>query len=141
MILYDLRCSNDHLFEAWFANSASYDAQSKAGEVVCPLCNSRKVTKAPMAPSIARRGAHEQGDDQAAAQAGQVRNALRELRKRVEEACEDVGPRFAEEARRIHYGETEPRGIYGESSDSDYAELREEGIEVRRIPWLPREES
>ncbi len=139
MILYDLRCSNDHLFEAWFADSSAYETQSKAGKVTCPVCNTRKVAKAPMAPRIARHASGDEGDP--AARAGTARKALRELRKHVEESCDYVGPRFAEEARRIHYGESEPRGIYGESSDSDYEELREEGVEVRRIPWLPREDS
>jgi len=144
MIRYNLTCPKQHLFEAWFNDSAGYETQAAAGQVRCPACGSKKVTKAPMAPAVAggrarrRDQGREQGD---AAEAAKLRGALRELRAQVEANCDYVGPTFAEEARKIHYGEVEQRNIYGETSDNDAKALKDEGIEVQRIPWLPRENS
>jgi hypothetical protein len=150
MILYSLCCSKDHGFEAWFRNSDAFDKQAKKGIVVCPVCGDTKVRKAIMAPRIAKGTSHKQSDPVPAAtpspapapgnhvMAPQMREMLTELRKQVEANCDYVGNDFAEEARKIHYGETEERGIYGEASDSDAEALQEEGIEVGRIPWLPR---
>ncbi|WP_193368547.1 DUF1178 family protein [Pelagibius marinus] len=162
MIVYDLKCRKDHVFEAWFPDSASFTAQAEAGKVVCPVCGSRKVTKALMAPAVvtSRRGKAEPADraqetpqesprengPAAAAladseKAGELRRMLRELRDHVEKNCDYVGDQFAEEARKIHYGESDPHGIYGETSDAEAKELQDEGIEVARVPWLPRENS
>ena len=140
MILYDLKCKNEHLFEGWFRDSATYDAQVKAGELLCPACGSKKISKAPMAPRIAKSG-DKQRDDSVRTQAETARKALQELRNKVEQNCDYVGADFPEEARRIHYGESDARGIYGESSKEEARELREEGIEVQRIPWVPRGDS
>lgn len=144
MILYDLRCRRGHHFETWFRDSAAYDEQAAAGEVSCPICGSRKVEKAPMAPRVAagedaRRGvpvAHAETE-----KAGQTMRALKELRKKIEENFDHVGPAFAEEARKIHYGEADPRNIYGETSDEEASALSEEGISFGRIPWAPRRDS
>ncbi len=153
MIVYDLKCRKDHVFEAWFPDSASFTAQAEAGKVVCPVCGSKKVSKALMAPNVvARKGretaplpAEKPAGEAAAmadsAKAGELRRMLRELRDHVEKSCDYVGEQFAEEARKIHYGESDPRGIYGETSDAEAKELQEEGIEVARVPWLPRENS
>lgn len=150
MILYALNCSKDHAFEAWFPNSAAFDKQAKKGIVSCPICGDIKVRKAIMAPRIAKgAGKKAPAAPQAPApppspqpgnhvMAPQMREMLHELRKQVEANCDYVGTDFAEEARKIHYGETEERGIYGEASDADAEALQEEGIEVGRIPWLPR---
>jgi hypothetical protein len=149
MILYSLCCSKDHGFDAWFANSAAFDKQAKKGIVVCPICGDTKVRKAIMAPRIAKGAGKKEPAPQAPAtppapqpgnhvMAPQMREMLMELRKQVEANCDYVGTDFAEEARKIHYGETEERGIYGEASDADAEALQEEGIEVGRIPWLPR---
>jgi len=140
MIVYDLKCRDGHQFEAWFRDSAACDRQIAAGEVACPTCGAAQVQKAVMAPNLARgkaRGPALQ-DDAAAAEA---RKALVELRRQVEANCDYVGERFPEEARRIHYGETDPRGIYGESTREEAQALEEEGVKVGRIPWLPRENS
>jgi hypothetical protein len=133
MILYDLRCGRDHGFEGWFRDSKAYDGQRRAGRVACPICGDKKVRKAPMAPRLARRRG---GATEAEALA-----ALRQMRRQVEANCDYVGERFAEEARKIHYGEAEKRGIYGEASESDSKELADEGIEVGRIPWVPLAEN
>lgn len=147
MILYQLRCRNQHGFEAWFRDSKAYDAQAKAGRVTCPVCGSRKVAKAPMAPNIATRRASpaaepEQAPKQMAkAEIAHAIELLRELRQQVEATCDYVGDQFAEEARKIHYGETEQRDIYGDATADEAEELREEGVEFTRIPWLQRHDS
>ena len=141
MIVYDLICSNDHEFESWFQDSAAYDKLRKARKVVCPICGDAKISKALMAPALAN--AKKKGDTNkavsadAAQQMGQYMAAIKELRQQVEQNCDYVGDKFPEEARKIHYGETEKRNIYGEASDSDAEALSEEGIEFQRIPWTP----
>ncbi len=144
MILYDLKCAQDHGFEAWFKNSATYDEQVAAGAILCPACGDSSVTKAPMAPRLARsRDDAERRPGKAVAgnDMGKIRELLGELRRHVESNCDYVGAGFAEEARKIHYGETEKRNIYGEASEDQARELDEEGIKVGRIPWLPRADS
>lgn len=136
MIKYELKCRKDHVFEAWFYDSATYDKQAAGGKVVCPICNSRKVTKAPMAPRIARSKGERAADE--AKQVAAAMKALVELRDHVEKNADYVGDQFAEEARKIHYGETDKRNIYGEASNEEAKELAEEGIDVAVIPWLPR---
>ena len=131
MIRFSLRCASGHEFEAWFRNGEGYDAQQQAGEIGCPECGDTQVEKALMAPSIGR------SRDNAPISPAQLRAALVELRRQVENGCDYVGPQFAEEARRIHYGEADPRGIYGEASADESRELAEEGINFGRIPWVP----
>lgn len=139
MIVYDLRCPNDHVFEAWFRDSAGFDEQVRAAEVACPSCGSTKLAKAPMAPNIAgsrRDGPPPDGDGPA-----EMMAKLRKLRAEVEKNSEHVGPRFPEEARKIHYGETEPRNIHGDASREDARALHDEGIEFAVIPWVTRTDS
>ena len=140
MILYNLKCRKDHVFEAWFRDSAVYEAQVEADEIGCPVCGSKKVTKALMAPRVARGGSRT-GAGEEAAQAAKMRQTLLAMRQHVEENCDYVGPTFAEEARKIHYGETEERNIYGETTADEAKELDEEGVKVQRIPWVPRDNS
>jgi hypothetical protein len=132
MILFALRCASDHEFEGWFRDGATFDRQSAGGKIACPQCGDTAVTKAPMAPRVARSRSAEVTPSPA-----QLRKALQELRRHIETNCDYVGEHFAEEARRIHYGESDPRGIYGEASADDAKDLAEEGIEVSRVPWLP----
>ena len=129
MILFTLRCAAGHEFEGWFRDGDGFEAQQKGGEITCPQCGDSQVEKALMAPNIAR----SRGKAPAPAQ---LRAALVELRRQVETNCDYVGERFAEEARKIHYGEADPHGIYGEASADESRELAEEGIEVGRIPWI-----
>ena len=136
MILYDLRCSGDHGFEGWFKDSETFDEQAEAGVVVCPVCGDTAVSKAPMAPRLSKSRA-----DSDAPKLAETREALLKLRGEVESNCDYVGGEFAEEARKIHYGETDKRDIYGETSDEEARELTEEGIKVGRIPWIPRTDS
>lgn len=155
MISFGLVCAKGHEFEAWFKDSATFERQAKRGLVTCAQCGSAKVSKALMAPRLAgtkksRRGratAEAAPPQQALAggapdpKAAELMRELRELRRKVEENAEYVGDRFAEEARKIHYEETEKRSIYGEASEDDAKALAEEGVEFARIPWVPRTNS
>ena len=132
MILFSLRCASGHEFEAWFRDGDGFEAQLKAGEITCPHCGDAQVEKAVMAPRIGRSR-----DNTPAISPAQMRKALVELRRQVETNCDYVGERFAEEARRIHYREVDPHGIYGEATSEESKELADEGISFGRIPWLP----
>jgi len=143
MIRYSLVCEHDHDFEAWFRNSATCAEQLEQGAVECPVCGSRTVRKGLMAPAIAKSGAvRSTKGKQAARTEGEgraeiMRKAVSALRKHVENSFDYVGDRFAEEARRIHYGETDERGIYGEAGGEDVKDLCEEGILVVPLPEDP----
>ena len=140
MISYDLRCANDHEFEAWFRNSKAYGEQVKKKAVACPVCGSTKVEKTIMAPRIAKGDSDSsRGSDEISPEA--MQQMLSKIRDTVEENCDYVGSDFPEEARKIHYGETEQRDIYGEASDKEASDLADEGIEFGRIPWVPRADS
>lgn len=150
MILYQLRCGKDHEFEAWFKDGQTCDRQLARKTVECPACGSRKVAKALMAPRIAGDKAQKESLPAAPAAAGKqpvsvmataMRHHLQEVRAKVEANCDYVGDKFPEEARKIHYGETEARGIYGEATDEQHQDLVDEGVEVARIPWLPRSDA
>ncbi len=157
MILYQLRCAKDHEFEAWFKDGQTCERQLARKTVECPDCGSRKVSKALMAPRIgssekkqpvalpakapAAEGQQQQNQHPMSVMASAMRRHLQEVRAQVEANCDYVGDKFAEEARKIHYGETEQRGIYGEATDQEHQELVEEGVEVARIPWVPRSDA
>lgn len=150
MILYRLRCNDDHEFEGWFRNADAFDAQRGAGTLECPVCGSVDVGKALMAPNIssakgrevtvpvpaAQPPAEVRAMHPLAKQAAEMKRQLRALRQVVEENCDYVGPRFAEEARKIHYGEVDARGIYGESTPEESERLKDEGIEFGSVPWV-----
>jgi hypothetical protein len=133
MILFTLRCSQGHEFDGWFRDGDGFEAQQQGGEIACPHCGDTAVEKAVMAPRLGRSKEAKPPMSPA-----QMRAALVELRRQVESNCDYVGGRFAEEARRIHYGESDPRGIYGEASDEESRALTEEGIQFGRVPWIPR---
>ena len=137
MILFDLKCGEGHVFEAWFRNSGAYEAQAAASEIACPICGDIRIAKAPMAPRIGKSRQEVEKTETAALRRAEVMRELVELRRKVEEKCDYVGDRFAEEARRIHYGEIEKRDIYGEATETETTELKEEGIMVEQIPWVP----
>ena len=148
MIRFDLRCRRDHHFDGWFRDNAAYEAQVAAGDLSCPVCGSAKVEKAIMAPRLAKGtgGTKSQPGGVPVAKGGSpedakaLRAALEKLRDHVESTCDDVGEAFPEEARKIHYGEAEARGIYGQASEPEAEALAEEGIEFSRLP-LPRRDS
>jgi hypothetical protein len=145
VIRYALICSEGHEFEGWFRDSADFDQQAKAASVACPFCASTAVEKQIMAPAVAgtRKEAAPPAEKLRVAAPDPRRTAmieaLREMRKSVTENADYVGDKFPEEARKIHYRETEPRGIYGEASPAEAKELAEEGIEFHPLPVLPED--
>jgi hypothetical protein len=141
MIRFTLRCDRDHEFEAWFRSSADYE---KSKGTACPLCGSEKVEKAPMAPALGRSAKSDDAEKLKLAAAPDpkqkaIREALKEMRRQVTENADYVGDRFAEEARKMHYNESEPRAIYGEATGEDAKALAEEGIEFQPLPRLPED--
>jgi hypothetical protein len=162
MIRYRLRCEKRHEFEAWFSSGTAFDRQAKRGQISCPRCGTSKVQKTLMTPSIIkgtkRKRAEKAPEKEAsersasaqpasAAQAethrlaahGALSTAMRKLRAEIEAKSEYVGPRFPEEARKIHYEEAPARGIYGEATREEAQALSEEGIEFFPLPSLPED--
>lgn len=151
MIHYQLRCRAEHQFDGWFRDSAGFEAQARGGFVACPECGDTVVNRALMAPSIGRKRvtveakpetkpeaapAPEAGELLAAGMPDRMRAVLQRIRAEVERQSDYVGPSFADEARRIHRGETERRSIYGESTEAEAEALAEEGVAFARIPWV-----
>jgi len=134
LIKYSLRCAAGHEFEGWFRNSAAYDEQTGSHSLSCPVCGVTDVQKAPMAPQIMKRAEVTRPKPPP-----EVINAIRELRTAVISQSEDVGEKFAEEARKMHYDEAPARSIRGQASIAEATELREEGIEVMLLPPLPED--
>ena len=159
MIRYALVCEKGHGFESWFADSAAYDKQIKRKLVTCPHCGTAKVEKAIMAPrlagsrkrqapaeppAVAPETAPEKVQEKTSVamispQEQELRSKLKELRAHLTKNADHVGPKFPEEARKMHYGETKHRSIYGEASPEDAKALAEEGIEFHPLPILPEE--
>jgi len=133
VIVYSLSCAAGHKFEGWFSSSTAFDEQSADGKLVCPVCDSRKVSKAPMAPALSN-AVGKQKSEPAAHELRKMRQFMTGLRKHVMETAENVGSNFPEEARKIHYCEIEERPIYGEASVKDAIELVEEGVNVAPLP-------
>ncbi|HWA69692.1 MAG TPA: DUF1178 family protein [Rhizomicrobium sp.] len=131
MIAYALRCHRGHEFEGWFRDSDAFDQQAVSGHLSCPSCKSVRVEKSIMAPAVSgtKKSARAK-----VAEARQMRQFATGLRKYVQENADYVGPNFAEEARRIHYGEMPDRHIYGEATPSEAQELVEEGVDVAPLP-------
>ncbi|MCW5699674.1 MAG: DUF1178 family protein [Rhodospirillales bacterium] len=141
MIVFDLGCSRGHRFEAWFRDGSSFDQQRSDREIACPMCGDREIAKAPMAPHVATTVRHADASHEKKDRRIEVRKFLERVRQHVETTCDYVGASFPEEARRIHYGESDARGIYGEADHKEAKELRDEGIDVHPIPWLPKRSS
>jgi hypothetical protein len=153
MIRYTLACEHGHSFESWFADSAAYDKQARRGLVSCAICGSAKVDKAIMAPGItgAKKGRAAPREMPAAPtaektpvamispQEQEFRQKLREVREHLTKNADNVGAKFPEQARKMHYGEAEHRSIYGEASPKEAKDLAEEGIEFHPLPVLPDE--
>ena len=154
MIRYNLICDKRHEFESWFPSSAAYERQEKRKLIECPACGSTKVERAIMAPSIARKdkGAPIEAPVEAptpaeaptpvamiSPQEREFRKKLKELRDHLTSNADNVGKKFPEVARKMHYGEIEHRSIYGEASPDQAKELHEEGIEFHPLPVLPDE--
>ncbi len=141
MIKYKLSCGAGCMFEGWFRSSDDFDAQARDGQLECPYCASTEVTRAIMAPAIVRGGASpspaQSGDARLADMREAMAQAARRARDYVEKNFDYVGERFPEEARRIHYGETKHRDIFGEASRAEAQELVEEGLSIAPLPPVP----
>ena len=139
MIHYALVCENAHKFEAWFRNAEAYEDQHARGIVTCPVCSSVSVDKALMAPSVSRSGSEKVSLSIGHPEHVQIREAMRALRQKVVSEADDVGDKFAEEARKIHFKDVEARGIYGEATRDEVASLIEDGVDFMPLPNLPEE--
>ena len=143
MIRFSLRCKQAHRFDSWFGSGADYDRLSEAGLVSCAICGSTLVEKDLMAPAIGGATAEPAASEppSLSAPASPAEQALAEFRRRVEAGSEDVGRRFADEARRIHDGSAPERAIIGEARPSEARALIEDGIPVAALPWSGRRTS
>ena len=154
MIRYALACAKGHSFESWFQNSAAYDKQARQKLVTCPVCGTAKVKKEIMSPRLAsaRKRDAAPAPEAASAPAGEktpvamvspqereLRKKLKELREHLTQNADYVGPKFPEEARKMHYGEIDHRSIYGEASPDEARKLHDEGVEFHPLPVLPDE--
>jgi hypothetical protein len=155
MIHYILRCERGHAFESWFQSSAAYEQQEKRKLVNCPVCGSAKVERGIMAPQIVSKKGRDIVEPAPAAampatttpasaplvmaQEREVRAKLRELRDHILTSSDNVGERFPNEARKMHYGDIEHRPLYGEASPDEARALMEEGVEVSTLPLLPED--
>ncbi len=141
MIRFSLHCDQGHEFEGWFRDNADFDRQSGMKLVACPVCNSQAVQKSLMAPAVSTSRGKEKiamalGDTQK-----QILDEMRELSRNVRENADYVGDKFAEEARKIHFGEAETRGIYGEASREDVHSLLVDGVDVLPLPVFPEDKN
>ncbi|MBB5535140.1 DUF1178 family protein [Rhizobium giardinii] len=138
MIKYTLSCDSGHSFDGWFSSSADFDRQAELGLVSCPVCGSVSVAKELMAPSVSTSRKKDEAKvlmmDQARKEAVAK---IRELVTAIRENSDDVGEKFPEEARKIHYGEAEERGLIGKATADEARALLEEGIEIAPLPVLP----
>lgn len=141
MIHYSLRCDNGHSFDAWFKNAETFDQQHSAGSISCPSCDSNRVEKAPMAPAVARAGADKVTFTAGHPEHAEILELMRAMRRKVVSESDYVGDRFAEEARKIHFREADPRGIYGEATRDEVTSLLEDGVEFLPLPNLPEEQN
>jgi hypothetical protein len=137
MIKYALACDHSHAFEGWFGSSGDYDDQAARGLVECPVCGSTGVRKQIMAPAVAGTKAQRSAPEPDARMREMMMTAMSEVRREVEENFDYVGDRFAKEARDIHEGKSEERGIYGEASPKEVKALLEDGVKVAALPPAP----
>jgi hypothetical protein len=158
MIHYNLRCKKGHAFESWFQSSSAYEAQEKRKLISCPVCGSTKVERAIMAPRIVSKKGRDTVSEPLPvsvpaaevippssptpllmAQEAELRTKLRELRDHIVKNADNVGEKFPNEARKMHYGDIEHRPIYGEASPDEAKALIDEGVEVMPLPALPED--
>ena len=143
MILFDLQCDKNHKFECWFASSIKYEEQLKDKMIICPYCNSTKIQKSLMAPNINTKSTSKNSKKNNKKKLAQnnLENQIKKFRKYIEKNTDNVGKNFAEEARKIYYGETKSRPIRGESTEKEAQELAEEGISFSQLPWHSKEDA
>ncbi|PZO76640.1 MAG: DUF1178 domain-containing protein [Mesorhizobium amorphae] len=139
MIRFSLCCERGHGFEGWFRDNGDFDAQSARGLVECPVCGNAKVSKALMAPAVSTARKQEKMALARSAEQKRIMGELKALSEKMRENAEDVGDRFAAEARKIHFGEADARGIYGQATPEEAASLHEDGVEFLPLPTFPED--
>jgi hypothetical protein len=138
---FSLECKNSHAFEGWFKSNDDFETQSKRGFLECPICGTHEVAKSLMAPSVSTGRQKEKMQVAAGQKAqAQIMAKMMEFAKEVKSKADNVGDKFPEEARKIHYGETESRPIYGKASNEEVANLLDEGVELMPLPDVPDDE-
>ena len=143
MILFDLKCKNGHRFEAWFPSNSKYEYQVKRNLILCPNCNTSKIEKSLMAPNI-NLGKNTKITKKASEKADEkniMEKEIRKFKKYIEKNTDNVGKNFAEEARKIYYGEKKSRSIRGETTNEEAKELLEEGVPFSKLPWNTKEDA
>lgn len=139
MIKYDLKCKFDHVFEGWFPSSDGFEKQAKDGLIECPVCGDSQINRALMAPAVKRtKNKKSSKSKYIKVKEADLYSKLRTLRNQVEKNTEDVGDRFAEEARSIYIGESDKKAIRGTTSEEEASDLEEEGVPFVRIPWVDK---
>ena len=141
MISFSIVCENDHDFEAWFRNGDDFDAQRRRKLIACPACGSTKVEKALMAPAVSTGRRKEKMALAISTEQRKAMAKLKELTEKLKQGADYVGDKFADEARKIHFGETEARGIYGEATVDEARSLHEDGVEFLPLPNIPDEQN
>jgi hypothetical protein len=139
VITYSLVCDNSHKFDAWFKSAEAYEEQHGRGIVTCPMCNSTRVEKALMAPALSRSNPDKVSLSSGHPMQAEIREMMRAMRRKVTSEADYVGDKFAEEARKIHFKEADARGIYGEATRDEVAELIDDGVDFLPLPHLPEE--
>ncbi len=137
MIVFDLKCEHNHVFEAWFKDSKEFNRQQKKGLVSCPVCEDKNISKALMKPNVAKKSNTKLKKTINKT----LVNKISKLKKTIEKNFEYVGENFVDEAKKIKYGESTDRGIYGEASIEQAKELIEEDIDFQPLPWSPDKKS
>lgn len=142
MIKFSLVCGEGHEFDGWFQSGAAYEAQVAREQIVCPHCGNHAVQKGIMAPAVATKrtvSTEPAAEPPRDVPADEMLKHLRKIREEVHAKAEYVGGRFAEEARKIHFDESAPRGIYGEASADEIQGLAEDGVPFFPMPRLPED--
>ncbi|MEN3395248.1 DUF1178 family protein [Brucella melitensis] len=141
MIRFSLHCDHGHEFEGWFRDNADFERQSEMKLVACPACHSQTVQKSLMVPAVSTSRGREKIAIALNEAQKKVLEEMRALSRQVRENADYVGEKFAEEARKIHFGETQARGIYGEASRDDVHSLLEDGVDILPLPVFPEDQN
>ncbi|MBN9251308.1 MAG: hypothetical protein BGO03_02045 [Mesorhizobium sp. 61-13] len=141
MIRFSLICDSEHEFEAWFRSSDDFETQKKRGFVDCPSCGSRKVEKALMAPAVSTARKQEKVALAMGEEQRRMMTQMKAIAEKIRSNADYVGDKFAEEARKIHFGEADQRGIYGEATLEEAKSLAEDGVDFMPVPVFPEDQN
>lgn len=138
MIKFSLNCKCGNIFDSWFSSSSEFERLKGKKYLTCPICNSSKITKSLMSPNLNKKSNTRILNNTSEQK---VRNKLVEFKKFVEKNCKNVGNKFAQEARKIHYSKKGSKGIYGNATKEETRDLIDEGIEISTIPWIDNDKN